>query len=90
MLDKIICFILYQGDDLHVSCYYIDCNLNAFAISSAQVCLMFICNELSTISGFLINYCSYWTFKYLLISILIVLNTAWDRTELNWESLVLI
>ncbi|CAK9153749.1 unnamed protein product [Ilex paraguariensis] len=26
-----------QGDDLHVSCYYIDCNLNAFAISSAQV-----------------------------------------------------
>nr|GEZ67038.1 D-alanine--D-alanine ligase family [Tanacetum cinerariifolium] len=26
-----------QGDDLHVSCYYIDPNLNAFAISSAQV-----------------------------------------------------
>ncbi|KAF7825465.1 D-alanine--D-alanine ligase [Senna tora] len=26
-----------QGDDLHVSCYYIDCNLNAFAISSAQL-----------------------------------------------------
>ncbi|XP_045793953.1 uncharacterized protein LOC123888811 isoform X2 [Trifolium pratense] len=26
-----------QGDDLHVSCYYIDCNLNAHAISSAQV-----------------------------------------------------
>ncbi|KAK7395025.1 hypothetical protein VNO78_15566 [Psophocarpus tetragonolobus] len=26
-----------QGDNLHVSCYYIDCNLNAFAISSAQV-----------------------------------------------------
>ncbi|XP_031284860.1 uncharacterized protein LOC116143550 [Pistacia vera] len=26
-----------QGDDLHVSCYYIDCDLNAFAISSAQV-----------------------------------------------------
>ncbi|MED6112269.1 hypothetical protein PIB30_060172 [Stylosanthes scabra] len=26
-----------QGDDLHVSCYYIDCNLNAFAISTAQV-----------------------------------------------------
>ncbi|XP_020211469.1 uncharacterized protein LOC109796203 isoform X1 [Cajanus cajan] len=26
-----------QGDDLHVSCYYIDCNLNAYAISSAQV-----------------------------------------------------
>ncbi|XP_057972096.1 uncharacterized protein LOC131160433 isoform X3 [Malania oleifera] len=26
-----------QGDDLHVSCYYIDRNLNAFAISSAQV-----------------------------------------------------
>ncbi|KAF5476357.1 hypothetical protein F2P56_008083 [Juglans regia] len=25
-----------QGDDLHVNCYYIDCNLNAFAISSAQ------------------------------------------------------
>ncbi|XP_062166835.1 uncharacterized protein LOC133873127 isoform X1 [Alnus glutinosa] len=25
-----------QGDDLRVSCYYIDCNLNAFAISSAQ------------------------------------------------------
>ncbi|KAL5166730.1 D-alanine--D-alanine ligase [Glycine soja] len=25
-----------SGDDLHVSCYYIDCNLNAFAISSAQ------------------------------------------------------
>ncbi|XP_049401316.1 uncharacterized protein LOC125865171 [Solanum stenotomum] len=26
-----------QGDDLHVSCYYIDSNLNAFAISTAQV-----------------------------------------------------
>ncbi|XP_059668105.1 uncharacterized protein LOC132313381 [Cornus florida] len=26
-----------QGGDLHVSCYYIDCNLNAYAISSAQV-----------------------------------------------------
>ncbi|CAJ1809605.1 unnamed protein product [Sphenostylis stenocarpa] len=26
-----------QGDNLHVSCYYIDCNLNAYAISSAQV-----------------------------------------------------
>ncbi|KAK7339998.1 hypothetical protein VNO77_20689 [Canavalia gladiata] len=26
-----------QGDDLLVRCYYIDCNLNAFAISSAQV-----------------------------------------------------
>ncbi|KAK9054895.1 hypothetical protein SSX86_025974 [Deinandra increscens subsp. villosa] len=26
-----------QGDDLHVSCYYIDSNLNAYAISSAQV-----------------------------------------------------
>ncbi|KAK4377605.1 hypothetical protein RND71_003901 [Anisodus tanguticus] len=26
-----------QGDDLHVSCYYIDNNLNAFAISTAQV-----------------------------------------------------
>ncbi|KAI4356102.1 hypothetical protein L6164_000148 [Bauhinia variegata] len=26
-----------QGDDLHVSCYYIDSNLNAFAISSAQL-----------------------------------------------------
>ncbi|CAI8612891.1 unnamed protein product [Vicia faba] len=26
-----------QGDDLQVSCYYIDCNLNAHAISSAQV-----------------------------------------------------
>ncbi|XP_027351656.1 uncharacterized protein LOC113862715 [Abrus precatorius] len=26
-----------QGDDLNVSCYYIDCNLNAYAISSAQV-----------------------------------------------------
>ncbi|XP_028771289.1 uncharacterized protein LOC114728546 [Neltuma alba] len=26
-----------QGDDLHVSCYYIDCNLKAHAISSAQV-----------------------------------------------------
>lgn len=26
-----------QGDDLHVSCYYIDCNFNAYAISSAQV-----------------------------------------------------
>ncbi|KAK4771280.1 hypothetical protein SAY87_031812 [Trapa incisa] len=26
-----------QGDDLHVSCYYIDRNLNAHAISSAQV-----------------------------------------------------
>lgn len=26
-----------QGEDLHVSCYYIDCDLNAFAISSAQL-----------------------------------------------------
>uniref|UniRef100_A0A2P2MLK6 D-alanineD-alanine ligase n=1 Tax=Rhizophora mucronata TaxID=61149 RepID=A0A2P2MLK6_RHIMU len=26
-----------QGDDMHVSCYYIDCDLNAYAISSAQV-----------------------------------------------------
>ncbi|KAL2500278.1 D-alanine--D-alanine ligase family [Forsythia ovata] len=26
-----------QGGDLHVSCYYIDCNLKAYAISSAQV-----------------------------------------------------
>ncbi|KAF6152644.1 hypothetical protein GIB67_008081 [Kingdonia uniflora] len=26
-----------QGDDLHVSCYYIDCDLKAYAISSAQV-----------------------------------------------------
>ncbi|XLU54179.1 hypothetical protein S245_048827 [Arachis hypogaea] len=26
-----------QGDDLLVSCYYIDCNLNAFSISTAQV-----------------------------------------------------
>ncbi|KAL4572453.1 hypothetical protein LXL04_019230 [Taraxacum kok-saghyz] len=26
-----------QGDDLHVSCYYIDPHLNAYAISSAQV-----------------------------------------------------
>ncbi|KAL2330630.1 hypothetical protein Fmac_018211 [Flemingia macrophylla] len=26
-----------QGDDLHVSCYYIDSSLNAYAISSAQV-----------------------------------------------------
>lgn len=26
-----------QGDDLHVNCYYIDCNFNAYAISSAQV-----------------------------------------------------
>lgn len=26
-----------QGDDLHVSCYYVDSNLNAYAISSAQV-----------------------------------------------------
>lgn len=26
-----------QGDDIDVRCYYIDCNLNAFAISSAQM-----------------------------------------------------
>ncbi|GMN40489.1 hypothetical protein TIFTF001_009710 [Ficus carica] len=26
-----------SGDDLHVNCYYIDCNFNAYAISSAQV-----------------------------------------------------
>ncbi|KAK1265576.1 hypothetical protein QJS04_geneDACA010708 [Acorus gramineus] len=26
-----------QGSDLHVSCYYIDCHLNAYAISSAQL-----------------------------------------------------
>ncbi|KAF8041976.1 hypothetical protein BT93_A0544 [Corymbia citriodora subsp. variegata] len=26
-----------QGEDLHVSCYYIDCDLNAYAISTAQV-----------------------------------------------------
>lgn len=29
--------ILNQGEDLHVSCYYIDSALNAFAISPAQV-----------------------------------------------------
>ncbi|KAM3287973.1 hypothetical protein P3S67_021403 [Capsicum chacoense] len=29
--------LLLSGDDLHVSCYYIDSNLNAFAISTAQV-----------------------------------------------------
>ncbi|XP_019441023.1 PREDICTED: uncharacterized protein LOC109346100 [Lupinus angustifolius] len=28
---------MLQGDDLHVRYYYIDCNLNAYAISSAQV-----------------------------------------------------
>ncbi|XP_010921077.1 uncharacterized protein [Elaeis guineensis] len=26
-----------QGEDLHVSCYYIDCDLNAYAISPAQL-----------------------------------------------------
>ncbi|KMZ73515.1 D-alanine--D-alanine ligase [Zostera marina] len=26
-----------QGEDMHVSCYYLDCNLNAYAISSAQL-----------------------------------------------------
>ncbi|KAL2900000.1 D-alanine--D-alanine ligase [Bienertia sinuspersici] len=26
-----------QGDDIEVSCYYIDCELNAYAISSAQI-----------------------------------------------------
>ncbi|WOL14789.1 hypothetical protein Cni_G23570 [Canna indica] len=26
-----------QGEDLHVSCYYIDCNLNAYAILPAQL-----------------------------------------------------
>ncbi|KAG9455168.1 hypothetical protein H6P81_008072 [Aristolochia fimbriata] len=26
-----------EGDDLNVCCYYIDCNLNAYAISSAQL-----------------------------------------------------
>lgn len=26
-----------QGEDLHVSCYYIDCDFNAYAISSAQL-----------------------------------------------------
>ncbi|URE41482.1 D-ala D-ala ligase N-terminus [Musa troglodytarum] len=26
-----------QGEDLHVSCYYIDCSLNAYAISPAQL-----------------------------------------------------
>lgn len=26
-----------QGDDLQISCYYIDCELNAYAISSAQL-----------------------------------------------------
>lgn len=30
-----------QGNDLHVSCYYIDCNLRAYAISSAQPCPWF-------------------------------------------------
>jgi hypothetical protein len=29
--------LLLQGDDLQVSCYYIDYDMNAFAISSAQV-----------------------------------------------------
>ena len=29
--------LLFQGEDLHVSCYYIDYELNAYAISPAQV-----------------------------------------------------
>jgi len=32
--------VVWQGDNLHVSCYYIDCNLNAYAISSAQVSMI--------------------------------------------------
>lgn len=30
-----------QGDDLDVSCYYIDTNLNAYALSPAQVDITF-------------------------------------------------
>ncbi|CAL0318612.1 unnamed protein product [Lupinus luteus] len=29
--------VKYEGDDLQVRCYYIGCNLNEYAISSAQV-----------------------------------------------------
>lgn len=30
--------VFHQGDGISVSCYYIDPDLKAFAISSAQVC----------------------------------------------------
>jgi len=30
--------VFHQGDGMNVSCYYIDPDLKAFAISSAQVC----------------------------------------------------
>ncbi|KAI3909386.1 hypothetical protein MKW98_007910, partial [Papaver atlanticum] len=38
MIDAVISVLDHiQGDDLHVSCYYIDTNLNAYAISTAQM-----------------------------------------------------
>lgn len=36
-LISVLILFTWQGDDLQVSCYYIDCNLDAHAISSAQV-----------------------------------------------------
>lgn len=47
---------IWQGDDLHVSCYYIDCNLNAFAISSAQVSIMHASQNRAAWALFLLNY----------------------------------
>lgn len=43
MINVAQCFV-QQGDDLHVSCYYIDSDLNAYAISSAQVCCNLDCS----------------------------------------------
>ena len=34
---EILLLLLIQGGDLQVSCFYIDYDMNAFAISSAQV-----------------------------------------------------
>lgn len=42
--------LFHQGNGISVSCYYIDPNLNAYAISSAQVLLELRCNLVFSIS----------------------------------------
>jgi hypothetical protein len=50
---------LMQGEDLLVSCYYIDCGMNAYGISPAQVsgwCVQILLFLTSTFSCFLAEY----------------------------------
>ena len=56
LLVSLFFIVILQGDDLHVSCYYIDCNLNAFAISSAQVSIMYVSQNHAAWALFLLNY----------------------------------